>query len=406
MRVLAWRSDRVPPLAPYRRIDPELSDPFIARTRVDIKAETSATGFTPQMRYPYFMLSVLCVELGWPMSPRVMAKLFEDDAFRRRIAGRVRNEQLRNFLENFEQSTSTLVMSGLLRRLEEDTSFPQIHASTGMPVEEVDRILGPTKPSILLADVSASRGIPASIAAEQAAGIVIETLLRIPQRNPKHPLLIIAEELPVITEKVPSVGAQMAEGLRTMRSQNAALIIVTQDFNSALPASLLEPLSLNARWVCMFRSLPADASLLSGVPLVSDLETGSRRSPEKIVGELVEKLPPRHFFLQVRGAGPPIYLQTLDAPEPGGIAHGRSNEELDEIFEREFARRSLVSIADAEKIITRWERSVLGGHEIPESHGPDGGSAETPQSTSGEGERGLERLIALLEAPRRKKGRP
>jgi hypothetical protein len=72
---------------------------------------------------------------------------------------------------------------------------------------------------------------------------------------------------------------------------------------------------------------------------------------------------------------------------------------LVETFEREIARRSMVRVKDAEKLIATWEADFFASYRSGSSAAP--GATKTPQS-GGAATRGISDLFALLDRARGK----
>jgi hypothetical protein len=87
-------------------------------------------------------------------------------------------------------------------------------------------------------------------------------------------------------------------------------------------------------------------------------------------------------------------LRTRDVASPE--KSGASRDELLAIFNEEIAARSMVRIADAERLIAAWEQDLVRG-EIPPQGSQGATNARAPLSTA-------EDLFAMLDGLRRPGG--
>jgi hypothetical protein len=97
-------------------------------------------------------------------------------------------------------------------------------------------------------------------------------------------------------------------------------------------------------------------------------------------------LPPQHCYFLRKGL-PPLRMKTRDLPDPK--TSGKSRDALLDIFYSQIASRSMVRVADAERLIDEEERDWASG-SIP---------SQSPQNTSGPAPgaaRTVDDLFALL----------
>lgn len=371
VRVIDWASDCVTPSAPFTPI-PGVSDAFLARLRADVVAQASPRDYTDAMRHGYFMLARLLIEKQFPLNYRFAVKLFRDESFRKRIASGLADPDLRAYFLDLDRNLPKQTSEGLLRRIQEDLSFPEIRYSEGLPPVVVAKLLPTREPSLVLGNYSSRMSLPPSKAIERANHRIVDVLLRAPRRNTKRPGLLILEEAPLLLSRSSELVEPITAATRTLRSVGMGIIHVAQDFSNALPAELVRALALNVRWTAMFRTRE-DAELIYPHVLFLDekmrsLQEAARR---KEFFRSMEGLPTRSFYFHAKGfpAIPASSIATPDFTRSAGVS---SEDELRTIFNREFASRWTVPSALAARLIAEWEAEVVDRSTVPPSNPPKG----------------------------------
>ncbi|HEX6641815.1 MAG TPA: hypothetical protein VF215_11920, partial [Thermoanaerobaculia bacterium] len=78
----------------------------------------------------------------------------------------------------------------------------------------------------------------------------------------------------------------------------------------------------------------------------------------------MQSLPRQHYQLLVKGhAALPLRAPTV--PDPATVAGVDDEEELLEVFAREFAPRSMVPVTRAAELIAEWERDIVDHVDVP-----------------------------------------
>lgn len=198
IRVIDWARDWITPSAPFERIGTDVSDAYLARLRADVVVQASPQSYTDAMRHGYFMLGRLLIEKQFPMNLRFTTKLFRDESFRKRIASGIADPDVREYFLDLDRNLPKQTSEGLLRRLQEDFSFPEIRYSEGIPPKALQKLLPRDAPSIVIGNYSSRMSLPQSKAIERANHRIVDVLLKAPRRNPRRPGLLLLEESPVL----------------------------------------------------------------------------------------------------------------------------------------------------------------------------------------------------------------
>lgn len=261
IRVIDWARDWITPSAPFERIGNDVSDAYLARLRADVVVQASPQSYTDAMRHGYFMLGRLLIEKEFPMNVRFTTKLFRDEPFRKRIASGIADPDVREYFLDLDRNLPKQTSEGLLRRLQEDFSFPEIRYSEGIPPKALRKLLPKDVPSIVIGNYSSRMSLPQSKAIERANHRIVDVLLKAPRRNQRRPGLLLLEESPVLLSRSSELVEPLTTATRTLRSVGMGIVHLAQDFSNALPADLVRTLVLNARWIAMFR-VREDAELI------------------------------------------------------------------------------------------------------------------------------------------------
>ena len=380
IRVIDWARDWITPSAPFERIGNDVSDAYLARLRADVVVQASPQSYTDAMRHGYFMLGRLLIEKQFPMNLRFTTKLFRDEPFRRRIASGIADPDVREYFLDLDRNLPKQTSEGLLRRLQEDFSFPEIRYSEGIPPKVLRKLLPKEEPSIVIGNYSSRMSLPQSKAIERANHRIVDVLLKAPRRNQRRPGLLLLEESPVLLSRSSELVEPLTTATRTLRSVGMGIVHLAQDFSNALPSDLVRTLVLNARWIAMFR-VREDAELI--YPHVLSLDEQSRAMPEAVrrraFAKTMEGLPQRRFYFHAKGfpALPASSLTVQDFARSAGVS---SEDELREIFNREIASRWVIPSTLAARLIAEWEAEVIDRAEVPPS-APPGGGKRNPHRT-------------------------
>jgi len=380
IRIIDWARDWITPSAPFERIGTDVSDAYLARLRADVVVQASPQSYTDAMRHGYFMLGRLLIEKQFPMNLRFTTKLFRDESFRKRIASGIADPDVREYFLDLDRNLPKQTSEGLLRRLQEDFSFPEIRYSEGIPPKALRKLLPKDVPSIVIGNYSSRMSLPQSKAIERANHRIVDVLLKAPRRNPRRPGLLLLEESPVLLSRSSELIEPLTTATRTLRSVGMGIVHLAQDFSNALPADLVRTLVLNARWIAMFR-VREDAELI--YPHVLSTDDQSRAMPEAVrrraFAKTMEGLPQRRFYFHAKGypALPASSLTVQDFARSAGVS---SEDELREIFNREIASRWVIPSSLAARLIAEWEAEVIDRAEVPPS-APGSGSKRNPHRT-------------------------
>ena len=372
IRVIDWHCDWITPSAPFERIGSDVSDAFLARLRADVAAQASPQSFTDAMRHAYFMLARLLIEKQFPMNYRFTSKVFRNEAFRKQIASGVPDSDVRAYFLELDKNLPKQTSEALLRRIQEDLSFPEIRFSEGIPPADLRKLLPRQDPWLVLGNYGSRMSLPPSKAVERANNRIVDLLLRAPRRNAARPGLLILEEAPTLLSRSSDLVEPLTTATRTLRSVGMGIVHVAQDFSNALPPDLVRTLVLNVRWMAMFRARE-DADLI--YPHVISPDASGKPLPEaerrRAFAKTMESLASRRFYFHAKGypALPASSLPVGDLAKTAGVS---SDDELRDIFNREIASRWVVPSSLAARLIAEWEAEVVDREEVAASPQPKG----------------------------------
>lgn len=376
VRVIDWARDWITPSAPFERVSGDVSDAYLARLRADVVVQASPQAYTDAMRHGYFMLGRLLIEKQFPMNVRFVTKLFRDDRFRTRLSEGIADPDVREYFRDLDRNLPKQTSEGLLRRLQEDFSFPEIRCSEGIPPAALQKLLPKQPASIVIGNYSSRMSLPQSKAIERANHRIVDVLLKAPRRNHLRPGLLVLEESPVLLSHSSELVEPLTTASRTLRSAGMGIVHLAQDFSNALPKDLVRTLVLNSKWISMFR-VREDADLI--YPHVLWLDEPQKALPEsvrqKVFAKTMEGLPTRRFYFHAKSypALPATSLEVQDFAKSSGVS---SDDELRDIFNREIASRWIVPTSTARRLIEEWEAEVIDRAEVPPSTA--GAKAKSP----------------------------
>lgn len=372
IRVIDWHRDWITPSAPFERIGSDVSDAFLARLRADVAAQASPQSFTDAMRHAYFMLTRLLMQKQFPMNYLFTSKLFRNEAFRKRIASSVPDSDVRAYFFELDKNLPKQTSEALLRRIQEDLSFPEIRFSEGIPQAALRKLLPRQEPWLVLGNYGSRMSLPPSKAIERANNRIVDVLLRAPRRKAARPGLLILEEAPTLLSRSSDLVEPLTTATRTLRSVGMGIVYVAQDFSNALPSDLVRTLALNVRWTAMFRARE-DADLI--YPHIVWPDSVGKPLPEaerrRAFAKTMESLPSRSFYFYPKGY-PALPASSLAVGDFAKAAGASSDDELREVFNREIASRWVVSSSLASRLIAEWEAEVVDREEVPPSSNPKG----------------------------------
>jgi hypothetical protein len=211
-------------------------------------------------------------------------------------------------------------------------------------------------------------------------------------REAVMPEMVLIEEVGVIV-KQPAVADFLLEASRTLRWKGLSIVCVAQDPANAIPREICTALVLNSKWLLSFECGKDEALWL--FPHVSRSAGKSESEQRQAFVRKMAKLPTQHAVLVQKGV-PAVRFRTRDLDDP---TERHPRELLTETFEREIARRSMVRVKDAEKLIATWEADLFASYGGSFAATP--GAVKGPQS-GGAAMRGISDLFALLDRARGK----
>ena len=375
VRVFKFTRERITPLRPYDNRDGVFSDAYLASFRTAVVVDAGQSEYTDATRYARGMWDRVLMDLRWPPSLKVATRFFTDDAFRSRVViPKIRDPRTRAWAETVgHQSKGTT--SALLRRMGGNEAYPQIGAAMNTPPSALDGLMPVQEPGLTLSRVGPDTTLTAAVAEGLCLYRYLDIFASIPTRTPERPLLVAAEELAVTVASSPRLVTPIAQALRTSRSFGVALWALAQDFENAAQTEMAKTFALNARFIVAFQSRDEAAWLAPHLP--PDFVPGASDAERKRAFQAaIENLPSRESFVWVKGC-PVLRCKSPTVLDPS-VQFGRSPEELREVFDREVASRSTISLQTAEALIGQWETDVLGDNGVPSA--PDRKAA--PRFTS------------------------
>jgi hypothetical protein len=232
-----------------------------------------------------------------------------------------------------------------------------------------------------------------ALAKAMAINRMIDVLNDANVREEITPEMVLVEEVSVIV-KQPAVADFLLEASRTLRWKGLSIVTVAQDPANAIPRETCEALRLNSKWLLAFECGKDEALwLFPHVPRAQGKSESEQR--QSFVREMA-KLPTQQAVLVKKGL-PAIRFRTRNLDDP---MTRYPRELLTETFEQHIARRSMVRVKDAEKLIATWEADLFASYSgnatstVPGTvKGPQSGEAAT---------RSISDLFALLDRARGK----
>lgn len=374
VRVFSFSKERVTPLRPYDNVSTAFTNAYAARYRTSVTTNAGTAEYTDITRHERSMLDRVLMELRWPLSYRATVLYTTDVSFQSFLASRVRDGHLRARLQSLHSTMTKQTGAALCRRVEEEVADPLIRAAKATPPSALDGLLPVQEPGLTLSRVGPDQSLQADAAQELALMRYFDLIASIPTRRGKPPLLVVAEELAESVADSPRLVRPVTKMLRLSRSYDVALWALAQDFENAAQRQLATAFALGARFIVAYQSIDEAEWLAPHLP--SNFEEGAsdaeRRRAAQIFQREIEGLPEREFFFYAKGH-PVLRCRSLDLADPASEV-GRSNEELEDVFDREIGSRSTITLAKAEELIAAWEAEVLDRREAPPAPEPKAGS--------------------------------
>ncbi|MCK6682056.1 MAG: hypothetical protein L6R30_06510 [Thermoanaerobaculia bacterium] len=358
VRLLEWSRDAVSPSAPFDNASGATSDAFLADLRTSIEIAVSSQTYTDSVRQALFMLRRLLIAKRFPPNYRYCQRLLSDPAFRIRQLDGVSDPDVRAYFAQLDDILPRQTAEALLRRIQHGLSFPEIKLSIGMPPAVLDRLLPKADPLLTLGNFGPGMRLPPSKAREQASQRIVDYLLDAPRRGGSGYRRLVIEEAAAFLTTAGELIEPLANAARTLRSFKTGIVYVAQDFENALPKSLVETVTLNSSWWAMFQSRREGEWI---APYAVDAEEGAKGRAAFV--EHVRALPRQHLYFYAK-RGKALYARALDVVAPEERT-GKSADELREIFQTKIAVHSLIPVAVAQSAIEQWEAEVVDQPAAP-----------------------------------------
>ena len=364
VRVIDWSRTHVTPFAPFDHgPDSRLSSAYLAHLRTDVMVQSSRSTYSEPMKQLLFMLHWMLVELRFPPNYRFAVRFMHEEPFRRRILERVPEPDVRYFFEHFDVTTARATRDGVLRRIQSDQAFPEVRYSIGIPPAALERLAIVRSAPLTLGNYACTMTLPLSKGLERASWRLTDLLIDAPRRDTSVPMWIVLEEAIIQLLGSADLAEALMAALRTLRSVRTGIVLLGQDVANALPAHVLRNILLNTRWIAGFQCREEAQIFYPHVVYDGD-DPRSESERQREFQREMQSLPRQHYQLLVKGhASLPLRAPTV--PDPATIAGVDDEEELLEVFTREFAARSMVPVSRAAELIAEWERDVVDHVDVP-----------------------------------------
>jgi len=364
VRVIDWSRTHVTPFAPFD-LGPEsrLSAAYLAHLRTDVMVQSSRSTYTEPMKQLLFMLHWMLVELRFPPNYRFAVRFMHEEPFRRRILERVPEPDVRYFFEHFDVTTARATRDGVLRRIQSDQAFPEVRYSIGIPPAAIERLAIVRSAPLTLGNYACTMTLPLSKGLERASWRLTDLLIDAPRRDTSVPMWVVLEEAIIQLLGSADLAEALMAALRTLRSVRTGIVLLGQDVANALPAHVLRNILLNTRWIAGFQCREESHIFYPHVVYDGD-DPRSETERQREFQREMQSLPRQHYQLLVKGHAA-LPLRAATVPDPATVAGVDDEEELLEVFAREFAPRSMVPVTRAAEFIAEWERDVVDHVDVP-----------------------------------------
>ena len=359
-----WTREYVTPGAPYDNREQVVSDAYRAHLLADVTLQASRQTYSEPLKQLLFLWSWLLIDLRFPANVAFAEKFFREESYRQRMLEKVSSSEVRQYFGALETVVARATKEAFLRRIHAELSFPENKYAIGIPPENLDGLLRPTEAQLIIGNYGATNVLPQSLGLSRATWRAITILLDAPRRRRRAQKALVFEELALLLSASTELLEILNTSLRTLRSVRVGLIAASQDLASALPKQAVRNIILNTFWTATFQSRRDEAELI--YPHVI-FESSNLRSPaDRHRGFLteIENMPRQDFWLWVKGGYPALPARSLDLPDPAVFAGGRSEEELAKVYEKNIARRSMLTTRAAAEYIAAWEARVVERQEV------------------------------------------
>lgn len=371
-----------------------MSPSLLASLRAEATRHMSGHEFSDLMTYGLFVLYSAAINMQCGITIKFVRAFFLDADFRARvILPKLTDARLRDAIEHIETTLPTQTRTAIVRQFDILLASAPARISFGLSPAMV-HALAPldARATDFLGNFGPTLQRSPTLAKAMAINRLIDVLNDANVRATVQPEMVLVEEVGVIV-KQPAVADFLLEASRTLRWKGLSIVCVAQDPVNAIPREPCEALRLNSKWLLGFECGKDEALwLFDHVTRVPGKSEAEQR--QAFVREMA-KLPTQHAVLVKKGL-PAVRFRTRDLDDP---TKRYPRELLTETFEREIARRSMVRVKDAEKLIATWEADLFASYGGSASAAPR--AVKQPQS-SGTATRGIADLFSLLDRARGK----
>lgn len=369
-----------------------MSPSLLAGLRAAATRHMSGHDYSELMEYGVFLLYSAAINMQCGITVKFVRAFFLDAEFRARmILPRIPDARLRDSIEHIETTLPTQTRTAIVRQFDILLSSAPARISFGLSPAMV-HALAPldARATDFLGNFGPTPQRSPVVAKTMGVNRLIDVLNDANVRETVMPEMVLVEEVGVIV-KQPAVADFLLEASRTLRWKGLSIVCVAQDPANAIPRETCTALVLNSKWLLSFECGKDEALWL--FPHVSR-STGKSESEQRqaFVREMA-KLPTQHAVLVKKGV-PAVRFRTRDLDDP---TKRYPRELLTETFEREVARRSMVRVKDAEKLIGTWEGDLFASY-----NGPTAPEAVKRAQSGGAATRGISDLFSLLDRARGK----
>jgi hypothetical protein len=372
-----------------------MAPPLLAGLRATATRHMSGHDYSDLMEYGVFLLYAAAIDMQCGITVKFVRAFFLDAEFRARlILPKISDVRLRDSIEHIETTLPTQTRTAIVRQFDILLASAPARISFGLAPAMV-HALAPVdaRATDFLGNFGPTPQRSPALAKAMAINRLIDVLNDANVREETTPEMVLVEEVGVIV-KQPAVADFLLEASRTLRWKGLSIVCVAQDPANAIPRETCTALVLNSKWLLSFECGKEEALWL--FPHVSrSTDTSEAEQRQAFVREMA-KLPTQHAVLVKKGV-PAVRFRTRDLDDP---TKRYPRDLLVETFEREIARRSMVRMKDAEKLIATWEADLFASY--------GGGATATPSQLvngpprGGAATRGISDLFSLLSRARGK----
>jgi hypothetical protein len=366
--VIDSAGDKLTPTAPLDNRDGLLSDAYAAELHTRITLQASDQSYTESLRQILFMFSWLRIDLRYPKNFAFALKFFRNERYRNHVLTRVRSHDVRQYFAALKEIAAQQSIDAFLRREFAEQSFPDYRLAVGVPPANLAHLGLARDPLWTFANFGTTNTQPAALGHARFRWHVLKRLLAAARRRRKTPLSFWFEELTLLLSGSPDLVEVLMTALRTLRSAGVSLKLIAQSVTATLPHSVVENILLNTQAWSLFQARPDESELLFPHVLRSpgDQRTDAERK-RSFLAEM-QSLKRQHFYYLAKGH--PAMLCRTPTLEHPTVTTGRSEDELESIFDAEIGARSMISSDLATHLIADWEREVVGEVQIAENQAP------------------------------------